>query len=150
MSFFSISPFHHYCQRHHYSSSTLKAFSLFPTFIFPDLYPFPLVYWHVFLFFSKTIELVTLGLDTWFGEVVYVYLCLHTCAAFGCERYLETVWMPKCLNFHKAWIFSIHGGIKYVKSVLFWNLWWAYVTPPSDFGPSVFGLNVFIFSFLFF
>lgn len=85
-------------------------------------------------------------MDTWFGEVVCVCVCVHTCAALDVKG-TRTVWMLKCLNFHKTSKFSMHRGLKYVKSILFWKFVMSICHTSFWLGFSVFGLNVFIFSY---
>lgn len=54
--------------------------------------------------------------------------------------------MLKCLNFHKTSIFSMHRGMKYMKSVLFWKFVMSVCHTSFSLGFSVFGVNVFFSS----
>lgn len=105
-----------------------------------DLYPFPLVYWHVFLSVSKTVELVTLGLDVWFGEVVCMYICVYT-RVYICI-YMCCFWIERGTRRQfGCWNVWISIKLQYLVCTEVWNiwnqycsgnLWWAYVTPASD------------------
>ena len=64
-----------------------------------------------------------------------VCVCVHACALLlGVRDSLgDGAWMLKCLNFQYTSIFSIHRGIVYVKSILFWKfVMSSYYTSASD------------------